>query len=366
MTPAASRCFIIAEAGVNHNGSLETAHCLVDAAFEAGADAVKFQTFRADQLASRFAPKAAYQKRQTGEGQSQLDMLRALELSEQAHQELFQHCQELGIEFLSSPFDIESLALLVTLGVARVKLGSGELTNAPLLLAVAQTGLPLILSTGMSTLAEVEAAIGVLAYGYLPATAPPSRAAFCNAWADPEARVVVVRKLSLLHCTTEYPAPLDQINLRAIATLRSVFGVPCGYSDHTDGVAASLAAVALGATIIEKHFTLDRAMSGPDHKASLEPASLKALIQGVREVEAALGDGVKVPMPVEIPNMLVARKSLVAARPIARGEMMTFDTLAVKRPGGGQSPFDYWDVLGTEAKVAYEQDQLIAPEDFKK
>jgi N-acetylneuraminate synthase len=359
VTDQAGRCLIIAEAGVNHNGSLDLAHRLVDAAADAGADVVKFQTFRAERLASRVAPKAAYQQRETGAEQSQLDMLRALELSEPAHRELLEHCGERGIEFLSSPFDTESLEFLVSLGIRRIKLGSGELTNAPMLLAVGQTGLPLILSTGMSTLAEVEAALGALAFGYAPAGAAPSRAAFHAAWASAEARAKVVRQVSLLHCTTEYPAPRDQVNLRAMHTLEAAFGIPCGYSDHTEGIAVSLAAVALGATIIEKHFTLDRTLPGPDHKASLEPAALKALVDGVREVEAAMGDGVKVPVPVEIPNMIVARKSLVAAKPIARGEPITAEALAVKRPGSGLSPFDYWDLLGTAATADYLPDELI-------
>lgn len=350
---------MIAEAGVNHNGSLDLAHQLVDAAADAGADAVKFQTFRADRLASSAAPKAAYQERETGTGQSQLEMLRALELSEPAHRELLQHCTERGIEFLSSPFDTESLDFLVTLGVRRIKLGSGELTNAPMLLAVGQTGLPLILSTGMSTLAEVEAALGAVAFGYVRTSAAPSRAAFHAAWTSAEARAEVIRQVHLLHCTTEYPAPRDQVNLLAMHALEAAFGVPCGYSDHTEGIAVSLAAVALGATIIEKHFTLDRKLPGPDHKASLEPAALKALTDGVREVEAAMGDGIKVPTSVEIPNMIVARKSLVAARPIVRGELIAADALAVKRPGSGLSPFDYWDLLGTAATADYMPDELI-------
>lgn len=359
MTNEHQRCLIIAEAGVNHNGSLDLAHRLVDAAADAGADVVKFQTFRAERLASRMAPKAAYQTRETGGGQSQLDMLRTLELSEPAHHELLQHCTERGIEFMSSPFDTESLEFLVSLGVGRIKLGSGELTNAPMLLAVARTGLPLILSTGMSTLAEVEAALGVLAFGYAGIDTAPSRAAFHAGWATAAARAEVVRQVSLLHCTTEYPAPRDQVNLRAMHTLQAAFGVVCGYSDHTEGIAVSLAAVALGANIIEKHFTLDRTMPGPDHKASLEPAALKALADGIREVEAALGDGIKVPVPAELSNMAVARKSLVAAKPIARGEAITADALAVKRPGSGLSPFDYWDVVNSAASTDYLPDELI-------
>ncbi len=353
------RCLIIAEAGVNHNGSVDLAHQLVDAAADAGADVVKFQTFRASRLVSQSAPKAAYQARQTGADESQLEMLKALELSESSHHALLRHCTDRGVEFMSSPFDADSLDFLISLGVRRIKLGSGELTNAPMLLAVGQSGLPLILSTGMSVLAEVEAALGVLACGYANAGAQPSRQAFLSAWASPTQRQQALSKISLLHCTTEYPAPRDQVNLRAMQTLKLAFGVECGFSDHTKGIAVSIAAVAMGAAIIEKHFTLDRSLAGPDHKASLEPAAFKAMVDGIREVESAMGDGVKVPMPVELPNMLVARKSLVAARPIKAGETFTADSIMVKRPGTGLSPFDYWDVVGTAARVAYANDDPI-------
>ena len=354
------RTCIIAEAGVNHNGSPDIAHQLVDAAANAGADVIKFQTFRAEKLVTRQAQKAAYQERLTGAGQSQFDMLKALELSESAHRELMHHCAERGVEFMSSPFDSESLAFLVALGVQRIKLGSGELTNAPLLLAAARTGLPLILSTGMSHLTDVEAALSVLAFGYgQTSAARPSRAAFDEAWADASSRATVVQRVALLHCTTEYPAPGDQINLRAMDTLRAAFGVACGYSDHTEGHAVALAAVARGAAFIEKHLTLDRSMPGPDHQASIEPAQLQALVQGIREIENALGDGIKVPVPVEIPNRAVARKSLVAARPIAKGATLSELDLNVKRPGGGLSPFDYWALIGTEAKKDYQVDDLM-------
>ncbi len=353
------RCLIIAEAGVNHNGSVDLAHKLVDAAADAGADVVKFQTFRASSLVSQSAPKAAYQTRQTGAEQSQLEMLKALELSESAHHALLRHCSDRGVEFMSSPFDADSLDFLVSLGVRRIKLGSGELTNAPMLLAVGQSGLPLILSTGMSMLAEVEAALGALAFGYANTGEPPSRRAFVSAWASPAKRQCALEKISLLHCTTEYPAPRDQINLRAMQTLKAAFGVECGFSDHTEGIAVALAAVAMGATIVEKHFTLDRSLPGPDHKASLEPAVFKAMVEGIREVESAMGDGVKVPMAVELPNMLVARKSLVAARPIKVGETITTDAVTVKRPGTGLSPFDYWDVVDTTSMVAYAFDDPI-------
>lgn len=353
------RCLIIAEAGVNHNGSVDLAHQLVDAAADAGADVVKFQTFRANSLVSQSAPKAAYQTRQTGAEQTQLEMLKALELSEAAHHALMRHCAERGVEFMSSPFDAQSLDFLVSLGVRRIKLGSGELTNAPMLLAVGQSGLPLILSTGMSMLSEVEDALGALAFGYANTTEKPSRRAFLEAWASPAKRAHALGKVSLLHCTTEYPAPRDQINLRAMQTLKAAFGVECGFSDHTEGISVALAAVAMGATIVEKHFTLDRALPGPDHKASLEPAVFKSMVDGIREVESALGDGVKIPVPVELPNMRVARKSLVAARPIAAGETITADALTAKRPGTGLSPFDYWDVVGTTARIDYAFDDPI-------
>ena len=351
--------FVIAEAGVNHNGSIDRAHQLIDAAADAGADAVKFQTFKAAKLASAAAPKAAYQARETGAAESQLQMLRALELSEDDHIALMAHCAERHIEFLSSPFDEESLSLLVKLGVKRLKLGSGELTNAPILIAAARSGLPLFLSTGMATLAEVEDALGALAFGRAPAGTGPSRAAFAAAWAAPTGRDWVRANVTLLHCTTEYPSPADQTNLRAMHTMRERFAVPCGYSDHTVGHAACLAAVALGAVVIEKHLTLDRNLPGPDHKASIEPDDLKRLVDGIRTVEAAMGDGVKAPVPAEIPNMAVARKSVVAARAIAKGDRITADDVTVKRPGSGRSPFELWDVIGSIAARDYQPDDLI-------
>ena len=350
--------FVIAEAGVNHNGSLERAHQLVDAAAAAGADAGKFQTFKAARLASAAAPKAAYQARETGVAQSQLEMLSALELSEPAHVELMRHCADRGIEFLSSPFDEESLALLIKLGVKRLKFGSGELTNAPILIAAARSGKPLLVSTGMATLAEVEDALGALSFGHAPAGAP-SRAAFAAAWASPQGREWARSNVTLLHCTTEYPSPADESNLRAMQTMRERFGVAVGYSDHTVGEAVCLAAVALGATVIEKHVTLDRSLPGPDHKASIEPAELEHLVTGIRMVEAALGTGVKAPVPAEIPNIAIARKSIVAAMAIAKGERITEQHLAVKRPGGGRPPFELWDVIGTVATRDYRIDDPI-------
>lgn len=350
---------VIAEAGVNHNGSIARAHQLVDAAADAGADAVKFQTFKADKLASAVAPKAAYQARQTGAGQSQLEMLRALELSADAHMELIRHCADRGIEFLSSPFDEESLALLVTLGVKQLKLGSGELTNAPILIAAARSGLRLLISTGMATLAEVEEALGALSFGHAEPDGEPSRAKFTAAWASDRGRAWVRSNVTVLHCTTEYPSPVDEANLLAMITMRDRFGVEVGYSDHTVGHSTCLAAVALGATVIEKHVTLDRNLPGPDHQASIEPGDLQQLVASIRAVEAALGNGVKAPVPSELANMPIARKSIVAATSIAKGSRISANQLTVKRPGTGRSPFDLWDVIGTIAMKDYAPDDPV-------
>lgn len=357
----ADRVFIIAEAGVNHNGSLDVALRLVDVAAEAGADAVKFQTFRADAVASRFAPKAEYQQVTTGESGSQLEMLRRLELDAAAHHAIAQHCRERGIEFMSSPFDLESARFLTReLGVQRVKLGSGELTNAPLLLEVGRSGLPVILSTGMSTEGDVAAAVGVLAFAWsAPEKEGPSCEHFERALQSPEARARLRERLTLLHCTTEYPAPFADVNLRAMDAMRERFGVRVGLSDHTAGISVALAAAARGAEVIEKHFTLDRAMPGPDHPASLQPGELKAMVQGIREVEQALGSGAKQPAPSEVRNRSAARKSLVAACAIAAGEPFTAANIAIKRPGTGLSPMQYWRVLGQRAPRSFEADEPI-------
>ncbi|WP_029008254.1 N-acetylneuraminate synthase [Azospirillum halopraeferens] len=352
---------VIAEAGVNHNGSPARALALVEAAADAGADAVKFQTFRAAKLARRGAPKAGYQTANGAAGDDQLAMLTALELDAAAHHAVARHCTALGITFLSSPFDEDSLRFLVEdLGVDRLKFGSGELTNGPLLLAAARTGRPMILSTGMATLGEVEDALALLAFGYAaPAGAGPGRAAFAEAWNDPAARGLLADRVTLLHCTTEYPSPPDDANLRAMDTLRTAFGLPVGFSDHTEGTVVAAAAVARGAVMVEKHFTLDRTLPGPDHKASLEPPELAALVSAIRTVERALGDGIKTPRPSERANIPVARKSLVAARPIAAGEILTGDALTAKRPGTGRSPMDLWDALGRPAARDYATDDPL-------
>jgi N-acetylneuraminate synthase len=357
---SAPHVFVIAEAGVNHNGSPELAMRLVDVAAEAGADAVKFQSFRADSLVGRAAPRAEYQKRNQPGEVSQHEMLKQLELSEQVQLDLSDHARSRGIEFMSSPFDLGSLEFLASkIRVARLKIGSGEITNAPLLLRGALSGLPMILSTGMSTLAEVEEALGVLALGYTNPSAPPDRAAFRAAYASAAGRDALRDKVSLLHCTSEYPAPVNEINLRAMDTLAETFGLPTGFSDHSAGIAAAVAAAARGAAIIEKHYTLDRAMPGPDHKASLEPAQLAEMIASIRVASAALGSARKEPAPSELSNRAIARRSLVAARDIRKGERFAAGDIAVKRPGTGASPFSYWDRIGQLAERDYQKDELL-------
>ncbi len=354
---------IIAEAGVNHNGSVDMALQLVDIAAAAGADVVKFQTFKSESVISGSAPKADYQITNTGQAESQLEMVRKLELSPAAHRQIVTRCGERGIRFLSTPFDEDSARFLVgDLGMPIVKVPSGEVTNAPLLLAIARLGKPLIVSTGMSTLGEVEVALGVIAFGFLGRSEAPCEAAFRDAFASEEGRALLVQRVSLLHCTTEYPAPFEHANLNAMDTIRSAFGLPTGFSDHTPGIAAPIAAVARGACIIEKHFTLDRNLPGPDHVASLEPAELTAMVAGIRQVEAALGTAHKGPSAVEWGNRTIARRSLVAARDISAGELWTVDNLTAKRPGGGLSPMRYWELLGCPAARNYRADEMLVAE----
>ena len=352
--------YVIAEAGVNHNGSPERALEMVDAAAEAGADAVKFQTFKADQLVRRYAMKAAYQARTTGEEESQLEMVRKLELDVEAHHRIAAQCRERGIEFLSTPFDLGSVDLLVhEMKLPKVKIGSGEVTNAPLLLHVARTGTPVILSTGMSLLGDVETALGVLAFGYVGGQEKASVKSFGKAYSSREGQEALRQKVVLLHCTTEYPTPFAEVNLRAMQTLGKAFGLRVGLSDHTTGYAVAVASVALGACVIEKHFTLSRDLPGPDHLSSLEPAELRAMVNAIREVETALGSAQKVITKSERGNSEVARKSLVALKPIAQGEVFTEENLGVKRPGTGVSPLLYWDHLGRMAARDYGVDEAI-------
>ena len=327
---------IIAEAGVNHNGDLEMARQLVAAAAAAGADIVKFQTFSARKLVTSGAAKAAYQIATTGNQEGQLDMIRKLELSRQDHEVLIDECRRHGIRFFSTAFDNDSFDMLMDLGLDQVKIPSGELTNLPLLRHMTRHGLPVMLSTGMATLGEVEAALEVIERNGTPR-----------------------QLITVLHCTTEYPAPMEDVNLRAILSMNAAFGVEVGYSDHTPGIEIPVAAVALGATIIEKHFTLDCNLPGPDHKASLEPDRFKAMVDAIRNVETALGDGIKRPSASELKNKPIARKSLVAARHIRAGERFSAENLTAKRPGTGISPMQWDEVIGRVAVRDFQTDELI-------
>jgi N,N'-diacetyllegionaminate synthase len=326
--------YIIAEAGVNHNGSLAIAKRLVEVAKACGADAVKFQTFKTEKLVTQGAEKAEYQKL-TGSGQdSQYHMLKRLELKVEEFKILVEYCRQLGIDFLSSPFDEESADLLESLGMKAFKIPSGEITNIPFLEHIARKGKPVILSTGMSTLGEVEEAVGI----------------FRNSNSS---------SLILLHCVTEYPAPYGEINLKAMFTLRAAFGVEVGYSDHTPGIELPPAAVALGATLIEKHFTLDTGMEGPDHKASLNPEDFGLMVRAIRNVEQSLGDGIKRPAPCELKNRDVARKSVVAATRIEKGQPISMNILTVKRPGYGIQPKDIRKIIGLKARKTIERDEVL-------
>lgn len=352
--------FFIAEAGVNHNGDRGMAFELVDAAVEAGADAVKFQTFSAAALASETAPKAAYQNETTDAAESQLAMLKRLELPHDWHMPLKDYCEEKGIAFLSTPFDAFSLRFLAEdVGLQTIKVPSGEVTNGPFLLQIAETGLDIILSTGMSTLGEVRAALGVLAFGLSGANGAPGAQAFVDAFTSEQGRAALLEKVTVLQCTSAYPTPLAEANVSAMVTMRDAFGIRAGFSDHTEGVSASLAAAALGADVIEKHFTLDRNLPGPDHMASLEPGELTTLVAGIRAIEASLGDGVKAPQSSEIGTAVVARKSLTALDKIGAGERLSEENLGAKRPGDGISPMRYWEYIGRPAPRALRRDEKL-------
>jgi len=358
MTPDATRCEIIAEAGVNHDGREDLALRLVEAAAETGADTVKFQTFDPAELSTASAPTAVYQA-EAGQGAVQTDMLSRLVLPREALSQVVAHARACGVRFLSTPFDIGSAHMLVDdLGMDRIKVGSGELTNLPFLLALSRMDRPLLLSTGMATMQEVEQALGCVVFGRVAGTADaPSLAAFAEAYASPEAAPVLAETV-VMQCVTQYPAPYDQANLRVIDTYAAL-GVRPGYSDHTPGIDIALAAVARGAVVIEKHLTLDRTAEGPDHKASLEPDEMAALVRGARRVSEALGDPVKRPVAAEIPNIAVARRGLVAARPIAAGELFSAGNLAARRAGGGRPPGQLWDLIGQTATRAYVADEII-------
>ena len=325
--------YIIAEAGVNHNGRFELACKLVDAAKAAGVDCIKFQTFKSKNLVSQTAQKAEYQKATTGDS-SQQDMLKKLELSYDEFIALKEYCDKIGITFLSTPFDFESIDFLNSIDMPFWKIPSGEVTNLPYLLALAKTGKPVVMSTGMCEMAEIGAAIDVL-------------------------KENGTKDIKLLHCNTEYPTPFEDVNLKAMQTMRDTFGLEIGYSDHTKGIEVPVAAVALGATVIEKHFTLDKNMEGPDHKASLEPDELAAMVSSIRHIEKALGTGDKAPSPSEKKNITVARKSIVAKKNIRAGDELTVENITVKRPGMGISPMKWFDVLGTKAIRDFTEDELI-------
>jgi N,N'-diacetyllegionaminate synthase len=331
------KTYIIAEAGVNHNGSLELAKRMIDVAVDAKVDAIKFQTFKAEKVVSRYAPKAEYQKKTTFAEESQLEMVKKLELDEVAHEKFLAYCRSRNIHFLSTPFDLESIDLLNKLGLEIFKIPSGEITNLPYLRKIGALEKEIILSAGMANLAEIEAALDVLT----------------NAGTK-------LKDITVLHCNTEYPTPMQDVNLNAMQTIKFAFpGIRVGYSDHTEGIEVSIAAVAMGATIIEKHFTLDKNMEGPYHKASLEPAELKAMVHAIRNIEKALGTGIKKPSPSELKNKPIARKSIVAARNIRKGESFTEKNLTVKRPGTGISPMRWDEVIGQVAQKDYEEDELI-------
>ncbi|EAK3777837.1 N-acetylneuraminate synthase [Campylobacter upsaliensis] len=328
------KVLIIAEAGVNHNGDINLAKKLIEQAAKAGADVVKFQTFKANSCVSVSAKKAKYQLETTAKEESQLEMIQKLELSYESHFELMKHCKKHGIAFLSTPFDLESVEFLRGLDLPYFKIPSGEITNLPYLKAVAKCKKKVLLSTGMANLGEIEAALEIL-------------------------RKNGTRNITLLHCNTEYPTPFEDVNLNALKTLKEAFKLEVGYSDHTEGIVASLGAVALGAVVIEKHFTLDKTMEGPDHRASLEFEELKALCKGIRELEKALGSGIKKASKSEAKNKIIARKSLVAKREIQKGEKFSIENLTTKRPGSGISAMRYEEYLGKRALKTYKKDELI-------
>lgn len=355
-----AKTLIIAEAGVNHNGDITLAKKLIDIAKTAGADIVKFQTFSADQLVSIAAPKAHYQIKNTSAAESQYAMLKKLELSYETQITLKSYCETVGIAFLSTPFDSSSADfLLKQLKLSTIKIASGEIATAPLLLQIAMEKPHIILSTGMSSLSDIERALAVIAFGLLNRDEKPSIGAFMDAYFSEEGQSCLKAKVTLLHCTSDYPAAYDDIHLNVMNTLSSAFGLPVGYSDHTTGIAIPIAAVAKGATIIEKHFTLDRTMPGSDHAASLEPNELKEMITAIRQVECALGNHIKIPTQKELETKRVARKSIIAKNDIKNGEAFTEKNIITQRPGSGVSPFAYWSYLERKATRDYCIGELI-------
>lgn len=358
------KTFFIAEAGVNHNGCFDTALELIRVAASAGADAVKFQTFRAASLAAKEAPKVKYQIETTSKDESQYEMLKRLELPENWHAPLIEECKLLGIEFMTTAFDFPSLAIVSKFPVNRLKIPSGELVNGPLLWEFGRVGKPLILSTGMATLSEVELALAIINHGRHHSNSPLGIGEVWDFWIKSGCGRSIPLDVSLLHCTSQYPAPESQLNIRAIKSLEQAFGLPVGYSDHSQGEAAAIVAVSLGARIIEKHFTLNQNMEGPDHKASIEPQTLQSLISKIRFVEKALGDGYKRPQKCEEEIRDLARQKIFVAQKIRKGQIIEARHLSSKRSSGGISVMHYWDVIGVEAVRDFEAGALYVDSRF--
>lgn len=354
------KVYVIAEAGVNHNGSIDIALELIREAARAGADAVKFQTFKSEALVSVHAAKANYQKVTTGAEESQLQMLKRLELNANDHKLLKEECVKRNIDFLSTPFDFPSMNLLVNeFRLKTLKISSGDITNLPLLVKAGRSGADIILSSGISTLGEIEEALGAIAFGYLNVDKKPSLTTIREAYFSDEGQQFLQKRVALLHCTTDYPTAYEDVHLNKMVTMRRAFGLRVGYSDHTIGQEVPIAAVALGAEIIEKHFTLDKNMDGPDHKASMEPHELTEMVRQIRNIELALGKSLKIPVASEQLNATAARKSVVASIDIQEGELLTENNLTLKRPGNGRHPSSFWELIGTKAKRNYTTDELI-------
>lgn len=351
--------FIIAEAGINHNGDVLRAKDMVDAAVDAGADAIKFQIFRAELLSTARSKMAAYQVNNTSREMPQRDMLRELELSEDDFENLSSYCRDKNLKFMASAFDAPSCHFVSKIGVPALKIPSGDITAGELILQVARLGLPIILSTGMSSLGEIEEALSVIAFGLVRSGLPRQRSELLEAYSSDEGRSALKSTVTLMHCVTNYPASTSSVNLRAIRTMQSAFKLDVGYSDHTLGSEVALGAVALGATVIEKHFTLNRGLPGPDHAASLEPLELAHMVKSIRNIESALGNGVKCPTDEELPNVMVARRSLVAAKEIKKGQVISAGDICSKRPGDGLSPMLFWDIVGTIATRNYHIDEQL-------
>lgn len=354
--------YIIAEAGVNHNGSVEIAKKLIEEAYKAGADAIKFQTYKTENLVSFDSPKAEYQTNNLKQKEeTQYEMLKRYELDYDSFLSLNSYCDELGIDFLSTPFDISSLEFLIKkTNMKKIKISSGDINNIPLLLNAAKSGKEIILSTGISTLGEIETALSVIAYGYIEEKESiGSLEDVQEVYFSEPGQFVLKEKVSLLHCTSEYPAPFDEVNLNVLQTFKNCYGLNVGYSDHTEGIEIAIAAVALGAKIIEKHFTFDKEATGPDHKASIGSIELEEMVKSIRHVSQAMGSSRKIPTKAELKNKRIVRKSIVAAKKINNGERFTSDNITIKRPGTGRPPGDLWKIIGRKADRSYKKDDII-------